>query len=458
MAPTFATSAAPVVGQRLAYRLAIPVFALLLFAALAALWRWGPHDLYFDALKLSGFEPFRFPFLDIHAVLAAAQCERAGIDVYLSNPCDALGRVHVYSPLWLAITPGFLDTTSTTVVGVGLDLMLILSLAALIRPATWGEVLILAPAALSPVTVYALERANCDLVIFLLVLGGCAIGRAPRPWRLGCYTLYLIAGLLKYYPLVLLILLARERRRDGLAVAGIAAAAVISLSIRGHADLAKALANIPALSYFAGAFSARDLPFGFAAAFGGIGWRNIIGISLLTILVALVVARTRRTVRLIEPTALEGAGWEGDCLLIGALIVTACFFAGQNVDYRGIYFMLVMPGLVRLHRAARGNDLRQFLERMMAAVLFVTWEDCFRYAFHSVAAAIPGESVRLRAEALFWIGRELVWWWLIAGLAAIVLSDILSTALVGDCRRRAADCRFPAALRTLGARRRQQPG
>jgi len=91
-------------------------------------------------------------------------------------------------------------------------------------------------------------------------------------------------------------------------------------------------------------------------------------------------------------------------------------------------------------------------------VLFVTWEDCFRYAFHSVAAAIPGESVRLRAEALFWIGRELVWWWLIAGLAAIVLSDILSTALVGDCRRRAADCRFPAALRTLGARRRQQPG
>src|SRR5579864_490329 len=97
--------AAPTAHRRAVYRLLTPVAALLVFAALAMLWRWGPHPLYFNILKQFGFEPFRFPFLDIHAILAAAQCQRLGIDVYLSNPCDALGRVHVYSPLWLTLVP-----------------------------------------------------------------------------------------------------------------------------------------------------------------------------------------------------------------------------------------------------------------------------------------------------------------------------------------------------------------
>ena len=67
---------------------------LLLYAALAALWHRGPHLAYFTILRLFGFEPFRFPFLDIHAVLAAVQCHHLGIDVYSINPCDALdGRM-----------------------------------------------------------------------------------------------------------------------------------------------------------------------------------------------------------------------------------------------------------------------------------------------------------------------------------------------------------------------------
>lgn len=184
MAATHLPFTAPEASRRLAYRLAIPAVALLLFGGLAVLWRWGPHAVYFTSLKLFGFEPFRFPFLDGHFVLAAARCQRLGIDVYLLNPCDALGRAFTYSPLWLSITPGFLDTSSTTAVGLGLDLMFILSLAIVIRPATLGEVLILGLAALSPMTIYALERANCDLVIFLLVVGGCTLGQAPRPWRL----------------------------------------------------------------------------------------------------------------------------------------------------------------------------------------------------------------------------------------------------------------------------------
>ncbi|MBV8505730.1 MAG: hypothetical protein JOZ11_07985 [Alphaproteobacteria bacterium] len=34
----------------------------------------------------------------------------------------------------------------------------------------------------------------------------------------------------------------------------------------------------------------------------------------------------------------------------------------------------------------------------------------------------PGEGLSSRAEVFFWLGRELVWWWLVVGLAAFVLS------------------------------------
>jgi hypothetical protein len=452
MAPTHPATAAPETVRRLRYRLAIPGLALLLFAVLAPLWRCGAHTLYFGALRLFGFEPFRFPFLDIHAVLAAAQCQRAGIDVYLHNPCDALGRLHVYSPLWLALTPSFLDTTATTAVGLALDLMFILSLAIAIRPVSWGETLVIGLAALSPMTVYALERANCDLVVFLLILAGFVLDAAPRRWRLGCYMFYLTAGLLKYYPLVLLVLLARERRRDGFLIAGLSSAVVIFLVIRGHADLAKALANIPALSYFADSFSARNLPFGFVEVVCGPRLHIPAALALLSAVLALAIARTRRTFQMLDVAAPDPNLPETQRLLVGALLLTTCFFAGQSVDYRGIYFILVMPGLVRLYRSAGDPAVRRFLARMIAAVLFVAWEEPLRRAVHMIAAEIAGDWLRPRIELLFWIGRELVWWWLIAGLAAIILTQLLRMPLVQE---------ISVHLRRLRAspgQRRQMPG
>jgi hypothetical protein len=61
-------------ASKLAYRLAIPVGVLCLYAIMAGLWLTGAHSIYFGTLRLLGVEPFSFPFLDTHAVLAAAEC------------------------------------------------------------------------------------------------------------------------------------------------------------------------------------------------------------------------------------------------------------------------------------------------------------------------------------------------------------------------------------------------
>ncbi len=414
----------------------MPGVALLLYGMLAALWFCGPHAVYFGVLRLFAFEPFRFPFLDIHAVLSAAQCYRLGVDVYLTNPCDALGRVHVYSPLWLRITPAFLDTSNTTVVGLSLSLLFIGSLTAVCQRATQIEMLPIALTVVSPMTVYAVERANNDLIVFLLILAGCGLLRLSRPTRFAAYALFLFAGLLKYYPLILLVSVFRERRRDAIAVALTAAAILVFMVLRNHTEIARAVARIPSPSYFADSFAAVNLPFGFAEILGIIPYRRTIILLLLAALTGLLAARTRRSLAIVGRAALDWHTFEADCLVVGALLLTACFFAGQNIDYRGVYFVLVMPGLLQLRRTACTAEARRFLSCIAAGVLFVAWEQVFRRIDHAVTAYIPSEALRVRAELLFWLGRELVWWWLIAGLAAIALLYLRQSPLVSDAAAR----------------------
>jgi hypothetical protein len=410
-------------SSKLAYRLAIPISVLCLYATMAGLWLSGAHSLYFDVLRLLGVEPFSFPFLDTHAVLAAAECGRQGIDVYLFNPCDVLGRPHAYSPLWLAIVPASLGIGATGWVGASLDLLFLLSLAAVLRPRTTRELLILGAAAVSPMTVYALERANNDLAVFLLVICGAIVFTAPRPFRPFSYGLFVAAGLLKYYPLVLLILVARERRRDALVIAAAAGFTLILFGLAFYSDLKTALASIPAASsYFTDAFSARNLPFGFAEALAGGVYRILIAVSLLSALSGLAVARTLRTVRLLGREQLDWAAGEAQFLVIGGLLVVACFVAGQNIAYRGILLLPVLSGLVCLGRSIKDREVRRFCGQMIAAALFVMWEESFRRALHAIVSPVPGGGLSSRAEVFFWVGRELVWWWLVAGLAALVLS------------------------------------
>jgi hypothetical protein len=90
------------------------------------------------------------------------------------------------------------------------------------------------------------------------------------------------------------------------------------------------------------------------------------------------------------------------------------------------------------------------LAQMIAAVLFVVWEPLWLEAVHRAALALPGNAPRLFVETLFWLGRELVWWWLITGLAAIVLCHLRQLPLT---------VATGATLARFGPpRRRQLPG
>ncbi len=427
------------------WRLLVPGVVLGLYGVLAALWLCGWHRAYFHVLRLFAFEPFRFPFLDSHAVLAAVECRRAGIDVYLTNPCDVLGRPHVYSPLWLRIVPLGIDTSANMAVGIALGMLFVAALVALFRPRRVSDAGLMLLAALSPMSVYALERANSDLVVFVLVVTGCGLLQLPQRWGRAGYALHFLAGLLKYYPLVLLVFCLREQHSRAIAAIAAAGAVLLSLVIGDRAELLRALANIPHTSYFSDSFAAVNLPFGLATVVGTPAPRAL-ALSLIAVIAGLASVWIRRALAVLDRADLEWGGFQADCLIAGSLLLIACFFAAQNVDYRGVYFVLVIPGLVQLRAEAATPEARSWLGLLMAAVVFVAWGEVLRRTLNEAAGAIAAEAVEARLQMLFWLGRELAWWWLIAGLAAVAWSGMRQAPLVGDT---------VAALRRVKLRRRK---
>jgi hypothetical protein len=422
------------------YGRAIPFAALAVFATVALLSAAGLRPIADELLRLLGVDPGPLPFLDTHAVLAAAECRRLGIDIYLANPCDVFGRPHVYSPLWLALVPPGIGAAATPWVGGGLDLLFIASLGLLLRPPTGGDLAILALAAFSPATLYALDRANNELAIFLLVLAAGLLQRRSRRARLWSYAIIVGAALLKYFPAVLLSLAARERRRDALLVAGgsIAAAAVFAAAYRGA--LGKALANIPALSYYTDAFSARNLPFGLATGLPLVAHPLPVAVALFAVMVALWLVWLRRAAAALDGAGLDWTTSEVRFAAIGGLLLTGCFFAGQNVDYRGIHFLFALPGLLQLRAAARQPAARRLLTRLIAAALFLMWEECLRRGLSAAFDAQPGD----RMAMLFWVGREWLWWWTTAGLAAVALCHLRRLPLCAATLAWLAACRSVA--------------
>ena len=92
-------------------------------------------------------------------------------------------------------------------------------------------------------------------------------------------------------------------------------------------------------------------------------------------------------------------------MVIGSAVIAGCFFAGQSIGYRGIFLLLVMPGLLALSRSA-GRELRALSLGSAIVIVLLMWGECLRQAFGG--------------EFGFWLLRELGWWWSISVMLALV--------------------------------------
>lgn len=395
--------------------------AALVTVGLAALYASGHHDGYAALVSIWGFGPYEFPFLDTHGVVAAVYCHRLGYDVFVTNPCDVLARVFNYSPLWLELSRLPIEMSWTPAAGIVIDATFLLSLLLLPPARRPWQVAAMTLATLSSSVAFGLERGNIDLIMFVLSI--LVIRLAARPgWpRFAAYALALFAGMLKFYPVVLLVTIVRERLATAI-IAGVLSALAIGIFIAVYFQgLVEVLPTIPSTSCFArGVFAARDLPCGIAQVLPGAAGTAVALFGLLAAMVVLVAVmvtwRSDLAARLVELNAVEATA-----MLVGCTLILACFFSAQNVAYRGVYLLFVLPGLMALASGGAGGIRRMLTLAAVLILSLMDWDalwQCIDYYFRASGA---NESQLRLVDFDVWLVHEIAWWFVAAVLASLLL-------------------------------------
>ena len=161
-----------------------------------------------------GVDPVRPLFQDFAAVLASGEAWVAGEDPYVwGNPFDLYGRPHGYGPWWLWLGTLGLTAADWPWVGSLVNGTFALCAIAVLKPCdrlqAWYAGLLL----VSPPILLGLERANNDLLIFVMAVVVVSMVARGGWGELGVATALLVAAtVLKFYPLALFPVLLMARR------------------------------------------------------------------------------------------------------------------------------------------------------------------------------------------------------------------------------------------------------
>jgi hypothetical protein len=350
-----------------------------------------------------------------------------------------------------------LGRSATGPVGWTLGLIFILCLALLPPARRAWELVLVVLAANSTMVVFAVERANPDIILFLLALLVGFLAGGLLPARLLAYLTALFAALIKYYPITLLILSFRERVAVFLAN-GLATAGLIALFLSAYLpDIERGLPLIATGSYFSDLFAAKNLPFGLAElVFGLSGWpANSVAFTVLSAaLYGILVLRgalicrgllTRTALRLDSARISER---EGIFLVIGSALIVGCFFAGQSIGYRGIFLLFTLPGLLAMARIATDPASRNVYRAAAIVVVVLMWEECVRFGFEAILARSGiAPLFATLGKLTFWLGREVAWWWIVSVMVALLLSFLAESETVRGLSQLAKRCLSPIRSR-----------
>lgn len=344
-------------------------------------------------------------FLDLYAILAAGDAQAIGLDIYVPNRLDVIGRPHAYSHWWLLLGRWGFTRGDTFRLGFLLDAAFVVAALAAVRPRRLSEAGWFLTVLCSPAILLALDRANNDLVMFILLAPVVpCLCSARAGVRLLAVPLLVLAAVLKVYPLVAgLILLAGVDARDSrrllfagaLLLAGALPDMVTDFFRYGKLlPEAGGLTTFGAPNLFVGLGANPSTARLIAVAAGGVlagvflWWRPLAGWN---------VAPEDRKV------------WLG--FVLGAVLVTGCFFAGMSYSYRWVFALWMVPWLWRTVRDAAAPRRLRGLAIVTAALLGgALWGDalCCGWLESKVHTMTP-ERIREVADRIFYLEQPVAW-------------------------------------------------
>ena len=319
-------------------------------------------------------------FFDARNVAAAAECSRLGYDPLVDNPCDPWDRTIFYPRAWLLLRWTGLDQSHTFLFGAAIVAITLLMLLALLPRLSWQEGLLAAAAACSPAVMFAVERANMDLVIFSgLALAAVVWRRGTAAAQYVAVALVLLMSLAKLYPAIALLAFVPARRRRTAVAAAAAMVVFAAYAVATREDIGTISGAATQGQY--NSYGARILLGRLYHAVAGDEWGGsrvvaqglvLVAAAVLALAVSLVLRRRssirpRREWQPMEETA------ELLAFRMGALVYLGTFVAGNSFDYRLVCLLLVVPGLLRWPTAKGAERAARLPRATLTAVLLMLW-------------------------------------------------------------------------------------
>lgn len=381
-------------------------FWCLLFLATAAY--FGFFAVHPSLLPAVGVNYFGVWFLDSFAVLASNDALARGLDVYAANPLDYLQRPHVYSEWWLSL--GQLGLTRKDNFGFGLGLVLAFFAVALagLRPRNYRELLwYLAVMCSSPVLL-AVQRANNDLVIFLVLAAVVpCLGSPSGLLRLTAGWLIAFATGLKFYPAAAGLLLCSRGNaspRSARLGLGVGIAAILAVLVMLKNDLARLGTLLPHVK------AEGLMTFGAGNLLSFFGWSGgqalVAGAGVAGLVAAAFFQWGPREESVVASS--DRPGWLKFGL--GATLLTACFFTGMNFAYRWIFALWLAPFLWQASHEEVSPRLRRFAVWTAVLLIVALWADAAAaFTLTRLGGKVTGENLVRWADRFFLVEQPFTW-------------------------------------------------
>jgi Glycosyltransferase family 87 len=371
-------------------------------------------------------------FFDARNVAAAVECSRLGHDPLVDNPCDPWGRVMFYPRVWLVLRWTGLEQRHTLLFGVVVITVFLVLLLLLPGRLSVVEGLVVAVAVCSPAVMFAVERANMDLVVFSgLALSALVWRRGSARAEFVAVGLVLLMAVAKLYPAVALLAFLPTRRRSTRVAAAVAVLVFVLYAVATREDVATISSTATQGQYYS--YGARILLGELYHGVLGEQWGGSRALAQVMVLLAAVVLglalwlwlrhRSRRSAEGEPfPETLETS--DLIAFRMGALVYVGTFVAGNSFDYRLVFLLLTLPCLLRwpLHR---GSAEPATLPRVAAAVVLV-----------QLWVGTLSEQLRLLDELVSWT---------LAGMLVVLLARSAPSATAVLRGRASADSQGRAA-------------
>jgi hypothetical protein len=338
-----------------------PVWEIPFLIALLAATIWVACFYTPGVWLLTGIGEADRPFLDLRHLLAAGQAAQLGLNPHVSNPLDPYHRLFGFSDWWLA--SGHLGLTLKDTAWLGLTRA---STVLLLKPAGRRQGAGLLLVLVSPPLLFLANRANHDLVVFVLMSLALGCLRLERTSvRALAILLLAVSAVLKYFPLAAVVLLLDARTRREFAGWILLYALVLVLAWPSlEQALHTAASHTPAPAWLF-AFGAptffRNLGLASATTWG---W-----LAAGLVLLAMAASWWRSAARKTPPATGEARTLERE-FACGAVMIVGCFLHGSSYLYKIVFALWLLPWLWRATLDQGEERWRKATQSLLLAVLW----------------------------------------------------------------------------------------